>query len=123
MKKVLLDQNLPRRAAPLLRSMGWDAVHVGDVNLARASDQQIIEWALRQERVCVTRDADFHRLLAVSRASKPSVVRIRLEELTFHETAEILIQVWDRFQDDLDRGAVVTVTPRKFRARRLPLKE
>ena len=59
MKRVVLDQNLPARAAGILRALGWDVVHTSEVNLSRESDDEIISWAEREHRCCVTRDAGF----------------------------------------------------------------
>lgn len=73
MIKILLDQGLPRSAAELLRQQGWNALHVGEVGLATASDQSILKHAQQQGSTVVTLDADFHALLAVSGASAPSV--------------------------------------------------
>lgn len=70
--KLLLDQGLPRSAAALLRATGIDTVHTGEIGLATADDEAIIQVARQQERVIITLDADFHALLALSRADKPS---------------------------------------------------
>ncbi len=64
-----------------MRETGIDALHVGDIGMARAVDTEIIAAAKREDRVVVTLDADFHTLLALSAASKPSVIRIRIEGL------------------------------------------
>ena len=93
--RFLLDQNLPRRAADILRQEGWDCLHVGEVGLAHACD------------------ADFHALLAVRRATGPSVVRIRIEDLDAARTAELMHLVFERFRDDLQTGAVVSITATK----------
>ncbi len=58
--KILLDQGLPRSAADALREVGVDAVHVGDIGMAAALDEQILARAHAEERVVVTLDADFH---------------------------------------------------------------
>lgn len=81
MKRILLDQGLPRSAAVALREAGWDAVHTGDVGLARAEDEEILDWAAAQGRACVTLDADFHSFIAVQGRTAPSVVRVRIEGL------------------------------------------
>ena len=62
--KLLLDQGLPRSAADALREVGIDAVHVGDIDMAAALDEQIIARAHAEGRVVVTLDADFHAILA-----------------------------------------------------------
>jgi predicted nuclease of predicted toxin-antitoxin system len=97
-------------------------VHVSESD-PRLSDREILEWAVREQRVCVTRDADFHALLASTNATSPSVIRIRIEELTFSQLAEILHHVADRFATALEAGAAVSVTPGRMRVRRLPLVE
>ena len=66
MKRVLLDQGLAPRAATLLRADGWDAIHVIETGLDSAQDADILDFALRENRVCVTLDHDFHVHLALA---------------------------------------------------------
>jgi len=87
MIKVLLDQGLPRTAAGLLREIGRDVQHVSERGMSQAEDVAIIEVARQEERIVVTLDADFHALLAVSGAQKPSVLRIRMEGLKANQVA------------------------------------
>ncbi|MBK7764720.1 MAG: DUF5615 family PIN-like protein [Sulfuritalea sp.] len=119
--KIVLDQGLPRSAAELLRQQGWDATHVGEIGLATASDQAILKHAEQQGSTVVTLDADFHALLAVSGASAPSVVRLRIEGLKGNELAALLIRVWERAGAALARGAIATVTPAGIRIKELPI--
>lgn len=121
MIKILLDQGLPRSAAALLRDVGFDAIHVGDIGMAAASDIDILQFAKDKNRVVATLDADFHALLALSGASWPSVIRIRIEGLRGEALADILQQTIARCKEDLEFGAVVTVQERRTRLRRLPL--
>ena len=121
MIRALLDQGLPRSAAALLREAGWDVVHVGEVGLATATDAQILERARAENRVVVTLDADFHRLLALSGDNTPSVVRIREEGLTARPLANLLIEAVARAEPTLAAGALVTVTSRAVRIRTLPI--
>lgn len=122
MRRLLLDQGVPRDAATILRGLGWDVIHVGEVGLGAAEDSGIVARADSDNRVCVTLDADFHALLAVSGASRPSVVRVRLENVGGQQMARILVAVWEQHQAQLDSGAVITVTARKVRVRPLPIR-
>ena len=122
MKRLLLDQGVARSAGDTLRALGWDVVHVGEIGLAQAEDVDIIEAARSQQRVCVTRDSDFHALLALSGEKLPSVIRIRIESLTGEGVARVLLTVFERFEDQLSRGAFVTVTAGKIRLRPLPIR-
>lgn len=58
--KFLVDAQLPRRAVGWLRAGGCDAVHTLDLPDAnRTSDTQILNFAERDQRAVVTKDADF----------------------------------------------------------------
>jgi len=66
------------RTAPRLRT---DVFHTREVELATAEDVDILQWCREQARILITLDADCHALLALSGATSPSVVRIRIEGL------------------------------------------
>ena len=95
MKSVLLDQGLAPRAALLLRSQGWHAVHVSEVGLERADDREILEFARPRGMTCVTLDHDFHTHLAMSLAGRPSVVLVRVEGLDAQRQADLVQDVWE----------------------------
>jgi predicted nuclease of predicted toxin-antitoxin system len=117
--KIILDQGLPRSTAAILRSRGWDVVHVGEVDLRDAKDIEILQFAYENERTVVTLDADFHALLMVNRRKSPSVVRLRLEGLKGEELAEVLENILKEDSDDLAQGAMVTVNRNAIRVHRL----
>ena len=119
--KLLLDQGLPRSAASLLRAAGIDTVHTGEVGLATTDDESIIQVARQEERIVVTLDADFHALLALSGADKPSVVRIRIEGLRAEPLATLLQALLEERGSELDKGALMTVQPTRIRIRFLPI--
>ena len=56
----LVDAQLPRRMAAWLTAAGCDAVHTLDLPDAnRTTDEQVNDVADREQRVVVTKDADF----------------------------------------------------------------
>jgi predicted nuclease of predicted toxin-antitoxin system len=58
--KFLIDAQLPRRMATWLVSAGCDAVHTLDLpDGNRTTDTQVIQVADQEQRVVVTKDADF----------------------------------------------------------------
>jgi len=119
--KLLLDQGLPRSTIKHLADAGIVAEHVGDLGMASATDEVILEAARQRSAVVVTLDADFHQLLAISRSTTPSVVRIRIEGLKGDQVANILARVINAASADLDAGAVVSVTETRIRVRSLPI--
>ena len=118
---LLLDQGLPRSTVERLRSLGIDSAHVGEIGLSRAHDVEIIEYARQRGLVVATLDADFHAILAPSGADRPSVIRIRIEGLKATPLAALLATVIANCREELERGALVSVTPGRLRIRTLPL--
>ena len=120
--KLLVDANLSPRVAASLRDAGQDAVHVYDVGLAHASDEEILAAAEREGRVVVSGDADFGMLLAIRRAAGPSFVLIRsADRLTPDEQGLLLVDVLMTADEELSRGAIVSVSRRHVRVRTLPV--
>lgn len=68
--RLVLDQGIPRDTAALLRDDGFDCLHVGEVEMSRAEDRDILWFAIARNAAVVTLDADFHAILAVSGASE-----------------------------------------------------
>ena len=65
----VLDQGVPRDAAGSLRDRGYECIHVGEVGMSTAADEEILGFALARNAAIVTLDADFHAILAVSGAA------------------------------------------------------
>jgi predicted nuclease of predicted toxin-antitoxin system len=118
---LVLDQGVPRDAADLLRERGYDCLHVGEVGMSTATDEEIVRFALAKNGIVVTLDADFHAILAVSGAAGPSVIRIRIQGLRAMEIVDCVRLVFMQFESELRAGSLVTVKPRKTTCHRLPI--
>ena len=110
---LLLDQGLPRDAAEQLRAAGVSCTHVGEIGMSAAADTEILEWARVRDSIVGTLDADFHAILAVRNASKPSVIRIRLQGLNGAAIAKLLLQILDQYKAELATGCMITVKQHK----------
>jgi predicted nuclease of predicted toxin-antitoxin system len=119
--RVLLDQGVPRDAAALLRELGYDCTHVGEIGMSQASDEEIIAWSLERTATVVTLDADFHAILAVSGAAGPSVIRIRRQGLDAFAVVELIKTVLVDYEPDMRRGSLVTIKQNKTTCHRLPI--
>jgi len=114
MKGLLPDQGLAPNAATLLRASGWDAIHVAEIGLDRAQDQEIVDYARQNGLVCVTFDHDFHLHLALTQADGPSVILIRAEGLDSRGQSELIQKVYAFCGGALDTGAAVSVDRSPF---------
>ncbi|MGI8937374.1 MAG: DUF5615 family PIN-like protein [Iamia sp.] len=121
--KLLLDANLSPRVAEALRAGGFDAVHVVDLDLVTASDEVIFDRAAADGLTVVTADSDFGTLLAMRRTTNPSVVHVRgVAELPPDDHIELLVANLPQVADDLDRGAIVSMSPTRLAVRDLPIR-
>ena len=119
--KLFLDQGTPRSTAALLRQAGFETVHTAEIGMAEADDEEILARALAENRIVVTLDADFHSLLALSQASKPSVIRIRIEGLRAEDLGKLLQDAIKQCEADLETGVMISVQENRIRVRRLPI--
>ena len=99
-----------------------DAAHVGDHQLLTASDDEIFDWAADQGYVVVTADSDFGMLLAFRRASSPSVVLLRdVADKAPDVHARLLIDNLPQLREELENGAIISLSTTRLRVRRLPI--
>ena len=118
----LLDMGLAQRTALFLRAQGHDAIHLREQGLRRLADEQIIQKALAEDRIILTHDLDFGRIVALSRGQYPSVITFRLADMRAPTVNQYLQEVLDRFSAALRIGALISVTEQAIRIRQLPIK-
>lgn len=106
-----------------IRSMGHDATHLLDQGLHRLSDEQIVEKALEEDRVILTHDLDFGRIVALSRSGFPSVITFRLNDMRPVTVNHVLDDLLSRLGSDIESGALVSVSDQSIRVRPLPIGE
>ena len=120
--RFLLDANLSPEVARRLGSSGHDAVHVGELGLLSAPDPEIMRAAAEADRILLTADSDFAALLALGAARAPSVVLLRsADHMRPSEQAALLAANLPTVAEELERGAIVSLTRRHLRVRELPI--
>jgi predicted nuclease of predicted toxin-antitoxin system len=121
--KLLLDANLSPRLLRPLRAAGHDVAHVAELGLLTASDRTILDRAEADGFIVVTADSDFPMMLALTGAAMPSVVLLRgVTELTPDAHGQLLAANLPAVREDLERGAVVSLSPDRIRVRDLPIR-
>ena len=107
--------------AAFLQNQGYNAVHLRDQGLQRLPDLDIITKARAENRVILTHDLDFSRIVALSGSHRPSVITFRLNDMRPGQVNHYLSQVLTRFSNSLEEGALVSVNEQAIRVRLLPI--
>ena len=87
--KLLLDENLSHRLVAELSEIFPGSVHVREVGLASASDDDVWQYAARNGLAIVSKDADFHQRSFVE-GFPPKVIWIRRGNCTTAEIGDLL---------------------------------
>lgn len=119
--KFLADMGISPRTVAWLRSGGYEVVRLNEEGLERLPDSAVMAKAIAEDRVLLTMDLGFGALLAMSQGQFPSVIVFRLSNETSENVNERLTTVLERFQQDLQTGAIISVSDEAIRIRRLPL--
>jgi predicted nuclease of predicted toxin-antitoxin system len=119
--KFLVDMPLSPALADWLAGQGYDAVHALNAGLARAADSAIIERARSEQRVVITADLDYPRLLALTQAERPGVILFRGGEYSEQDAVERLTRVLELIPGEELTDSMVVVEKARIRRRRLPL--
>lgn len=114
--KFLLDVNTSRVLGYWLQEMGHDVVWVADTD-KRMKDEDILRWAVREQRVMITTDQDFEGM--IWRERRPHCGVLRLQNLPRPERKALLLYVMNCHCHDLASGAIVIASTRRIRVRRM----
>jgi predicted nuclease of predicted toxin-antitoxin system len=119
--KFLVDECLPARLAARLGDLGHDAMHVADLDLLGATDEQVMAAAAADGRVLISVDTDFGELLAIGKLVAASVILLRGMVAGADYRFRVLADNLEQVEDDLRTGAIVVISGDRVRVRGLPL--
>jgi predicted nuclease of predicted toxin-antitoxin system len=102
----LVDAQLPPLLAEALRQAGCEAVHVIDLGLQAATDQQIWDEAISRSAVLVTKDRDF----ALRRAATndgPAILWVRVGNTSNRKLIELVLRALPAIVTAIERDEAV----------------
>src|SRR5437763_1375172 len=87
----------------------------------RSSDNELLTVARREERVIITADLDYPRLIALQQADRPGVILFRGGAYSDRERLALLARVLARTPPRDLEHSIVVVDPRRVRRRAVPM--
>ncbi len=117
----LVDQPVSPLLAAWLRENGRDAVHVRERGLSAAADSSLVELAIAEQRVLITADLDYPRLIALSRQDRPALTLFLAGNITDIQMLGLLQRVSREVEPGLLVQSVSVVHEHSIRVAALPL--
>ena len=119
--RLIADIHISPRTVQFPNSIGHDVISILSVLPPTAPDRDIVRMAVQLDRVVLTQDLGFSGILASTRASKPSLVSLRLSHPLVDNVNVRLREVLPTLEDAVAKGIVATVDDNRVRTRKLPL--
>jgi predicted nuclease of predicted toxin-antitoxin system len=119
--RLVADMHISPRTVLHLRRSGHDVVRVSEILPPTAPDEDVLAVAITENRVVLTQDLDFSRLVAVSGNVHPSVISLRLSSSRVEHVHQILDRVLPGLESIVVEGAIVAVEDERVRRRSLPI--
>lgn len=119
--RFLADAGISPTTVEFLRSLGYEATHLREIGLQRASDRAIVERARADSSLVLTFDLDFGEILALGVLDRPSVVIFRLSDERPASVNSRLRTVINERSEDLVAGSLILVEDDRYRVRKLPI--
>jgi predicted nuclease of predicted toxin-antitoxin system len=107
--KLLLDENLSRRIVPALQAVWPGSSQVSLLGLEGATDAQLCTYAAEHGFVLVSKDDDFHRLVA-ARGYQPRLLHLALGNVSNDAVLAALLDDASRINDAFRDPAVGVVS-------------
>jgi len=102
----LVDAQLPPSLAEALRHAGHQAVHVIDLGMLAATDQQIWDEAISRSAVLVTKDRDFP-LRRAAMNDGPTILWVRVGNIGNRKLIELTLRALPAITEAIERGEAV----------------
>lgn len=119
--KLLADLHISPTTVDALLKNGYEISLVTDHLPPTSTDIQIIDLAERLNASILTQDLDFSALVAKSGKVSPSVISLRVSNVSPHRITSLLLSLLPMIQKELEQGAIISVDDAGIRIRLLPV--
>lgn len=115
--RLFCDENIRDTTVQWLRDLGQDAVSVKEVGMEGAPDKDVFSYAIAENRVLLTFNADFADIRKLDTIDHPGIIRLRFKVPTEELVHPALKSALEKLQDEDTPGDLITVQQHKMRRR------
>jgi predicted nuclease of predicted toxin-antitoxin system len=118
MLKLLVDEDLPRSTAAMLKSLDIDALDLRDIGLKGAPDAEVFKYAQNEGRIIITRDVEFGNILKYPVGNHCGIIIIRIPNTYIRDK---ILEIIRNFFIEVDKNklmnSLVILEAEKYRIR------
>ena len=119
MPKFVIDEDMPRSTAKVLRDSGYEVKDIRDYGLRGVDDEEVYQFTQNDQAVLITGDKDFGNILRFSIGSHFGIVIAHFpNEMTTNEVNRQLVERFRDFTEVDFKGNLIIVEPGRVRIRR-----
>ena len=115
--RFLTDQDVYQCTIDYLCALGHDVLRAKDAGLARASDEELLRYAYREQRLLITRDKGFGALVFLVHRQHSGVILLRIDPLSVDAVHQELRRLLEEHTEIELRNRFVVVEPGRHRIR------
>ena len=116
--RLLADQDVYSRTVEYVRTLGHDLATVAELDLSTATDLAVLNAAITDQRILVTRDRDFGSLVFAN-AMRGGVIYLRTSPATLNAVHDELKRVLSNYQESELLRALIVIEPGRHRLRKV----
>jgi len=119
MLKFVIDEDMPRSTAKVLKSRGYEVLDVRDCGLRGKNDDEVFRFAQKEKAIVLTGDLGFGNILHFPVGSHSGIVIAHFpNEVSTSELNNQIIKAFDAIPDSDFKGNLVILEPGKIRIRK-----
>jgi len=111
--RIYLDQMVSLDVAHELCGKGHDVLRASEVGQARADDGQILQKAIKENRVLVTLDGHFGDWVILPLKKHPGVIRLKVNPTTGKNILKILIPFLNAYSSEQLKDNLVILSTKR----------
>ncbi len=116
--KFLIDADCPRSIGNFLRSLGYEALDIRDIN-PKASDQEIYQLIKERSLILITRDVDFGNILRYPISPPYGIILLRVYLLSINEITSVIGDLLSRTPERDIVGSLIIARKGHYRIRKI----